>query len=144
MPFGRRDRPRSRSDAGPSADLQEQEAIFFVHGRGGRLCGPAQFAEARLDFRNLFFFQKNITDRIRNLGGTHDAVKRPPQIEKKRLAVAVDADRRRTCRRRIDRLHRRVLGKPSMENSAFAQQLHSIEQLTRRLPSLFHGDTYRK
>jgi len=44
----------------------------------------------------------------------------------------------------IDRLHRRVLGKPSMENSAFAQQLHSIEQLTRRLPSLFHGDTYRK
>jgi flagellar protein FliO/FliZ len=43
----------------------------------------------------------------------------------------------------IERLHRQMLGKLPAD-SVFSQQLRSIEQLTKRIPSLFNDGTYRK
>lgn len=43
----------------------------------------------------------------------------------------------------IDRLHRRMLG-GTPADTVLSRQLHSIEQLTRRIPSIFNDGKYRK
>ena len=46
----------------------------------------------------------------------------------------------------IERLHRRNIGQPSaaFDSGMFAQQFGSLEQLAKRIPSIFRNDSYRR